>query len=64
MNTPWDSTIATSLTGTTVTIKPANACSGVVRFNIFVEYLSHETAGQLSTITNSGTSAGSGAFGY
>ena len=64
MNTPWDSTIATSLTGTTVTIKPANACSGVVRFNIFVEYLSHETAGQLSSITNSGTSAGSGAFGY
>ena len=64
MNTPWDPTIATALAGTTVTIKPANACSGVVRFNIFVEYLSHETAGQLSTITNSGTSAGSGAFGY
>jgi hypothetical protein len=64
MNTPWSSTIATALAGTTVTIKPANACSGVVRFNIFVEYLSHETAGQLSTITNSGTSAGSGAFGY
>ena len=64
MNTPWDSTIATSLTGTTVTIKPANACSGVVRFNIFVEYLSHETAGRLTSITNSGTSAGTGDFGY
>ena len=64
MNTPWDSTIATSLTGTTVTIKPANACNGVVRFNIFVEYLCHETAGELSSITNSGTSVGSGAFGY
>ena len=64
MNTPWDSTIATSLTGTTVTIKPANACSGVVRFNIFVEYLSHETAGRLTSITNSGTGAGTGDFGY
>jgi len=64
MNTPWDSTIATSLTGTTVTIKPANACSGVVRFNIFVEYLSHETAGRLTSVTNSGSSAGTGDFGY
>ena len=64
MNTRWDHAVATALAGTTVTIKPADACSGVVRFNIFVEYLSHETAGQLESITNSGTSAGSGAFGY
>jgi hypothetical protein len=64
MSTRWDPAIATALDGTTVTIKPADACSGVVRFNIFVEYLSHETAGQLESITNSGTSAGSGAFGY
>jgi hypothetical protein len=67
MNTPW-STIATTDAATgsspTVTIKPANACSGVVRFNIFVEYLSHETAGQLSTINTAGTSPDSGAFGY
>jgi len=64
MNTHWDPAIATSLTGTTVTIKPANACSGVVRFNIFVEYLSHETAGRLTSVTNSGSSAGTGDFGY
>ena len=64
MNTRWDHAVATALDGTTVTIKPADACSGVVRFNIFVEYLSHETAGQLESITNSGTSVGSGAFGY
>jgi len=64
MNTRWDPAIATALDGTTVTIKPADACSGVVRFNIFVEYLSHEIAGQLESITNSGTSVGSGAFGY
>jgi len=64
MNTPWDPTIATALDGTTVTIKPANPCAGTVRFNIFVEYLSHETAGQLTSVTNSGTSAGSGTFGY
>jgi hypothetical protein len=64
MNTPWDSTIATSLTGTTVTIKPANACSGVVRFNIFVEYLSHETAGRLTSINCSGNSPDSGDLGY
>ena len=64
MNTPWDSTIATSLTDTTVTIKPANACNGVVRFNIFVEYLCHETAGRLSTINCSGNSPDSGDLGY
>ena len=64
MNTRWDHAVATSLTGTTVTIKPANACSGVVRFNIFVEYLSHETAGRLTSVTNSGSSAGTGDFGY
>ena len=64
MNTPWDPTIATALDGSTVTIKPANACSGVVRFNIFVDYLSHETAGRLSTINTAGTSPDSGDFGY
>ena len=64
MNTPWSSTIATALAGTTVTIKPAAACTGVVRFNIFVDYLSHETAGRLSTINTAGTSPDSGDFGY
>jgi hypothetical protein len=64
MNTPWDPTIATALDGSTVTIKPANTCSGVVRFNIFVDYLSHETAGRLSTINTAGTSPDSGDFGY
>ena len=53
MSTPWDPAIATALDGTTVTIKPGTTCSGVVRFNIFVEYLSHETAGQLTSVTNS-----------
>ena len=64
MNTPWDSTIATSLTGTTVTIKPANACNGVVRFNIFVEYLCHESGGRLTSINCSGNSPDSGDLGY
>jgi len=64
MSTQWDPAIATALAGTTVTIKPGTTCTGVVRFNIFVEYLSHETAGQLESITNSATSVGSGAFGY
>jgi len=64
MNTPWDSTIATSLTGTTVTIKPANACNGVVRFNIFVEYLCHESGGRLTSINCSGNSPDSGNLGY
>ncbi len=64
MSTRWDHAVATALAGTTVTIKPADACSGVVRFNIFVEYLSHETAGRLTSITNSGSSAGTGDFGY
>jgi hypothetical protein len=64
MNTPWSSVIATALAGTTVTIKPAAVCTGVVRFNIFVDYLSHETAGRLSTINTAGTSPDSGDFGY
>jgi hypothetical protein len=64
MSTQWDHAIVTALAGTTVTIKPATTCAGTVRFNIFVEYLSHETAGQLTSVTNSGTSAGSGTFGY
>ena len=64
MSTRWDPAIATALDGSTVTIKPANACSGVVRFNIFVDYLSHETAGRLSTINTAGTSPDSGDFGY
>jgi len=64
MNTRWDHAVATALDGTTVTIKPGTTCSGVVRFNIFVEYLSHETAGRLTSITNSGSSAGTGDFGY
>ena len=64
MSTQWDPAIATSLTDTTVTIKPGTTCSGVVRFNIFVEYLSHETAGQLESINTAGTSPDSGAFGY
>jgi hypothetical protein len=64
MSTRWDHAVATALAGTTVTIKPADACSGVVRFNIFVEYLSHETAGRLTSVTNSGSSAGTGDFGY
>jgi len=64
MNTPWDSTIATALAGTTVTIKPANACNGVVRFNIFVEYLCHESGGRLTSINCSGNSPDSGDLGY
>ena len=64
MNTPWDSTIATALAGTTVTIKPANACNGVVRFNIFVEYLCHESGGRLTSINCSGDSPDSGDLGY
>jgi hypothetical protein len=64
MSTRWDHAVATALDGTTVTIKPGTTCSGVVRFNIFVEYLSHETAGRLTSITNSGSSAGTGDFGY
>ena len=64
MNTPWSSVIATALAGTTVTIKPASGGSGTVRFNIFVDYLSHETAGRLSTINTAGTSPDSGDFGY
>jgi hypothetical protein len=64
MSTRWDPAIITALAGTTVTIKPGTTCTGTVRFNIFVEYLSHETAGQLTSVTNSGSSAGSGTFGY
>jgi hypothetical protein len=64
MNTPWDPTIATALAGTTVTIKPANPCAGTVRFNIFVDYLSHEPAGRLTSVNCSGTSPDSGDFGY
>jgi enhancing lycopene biosynthesis protein 2 len=64
MSTRWDPAIATALDGTTVTIKPGTTCTGTVRFNIFVEYLSHETAGRLTSITNSGSSAGTGDFGY
>jgi hypothetical protein len=64
MSTQWDPAIATALAGTTVTIKPGTTCTGTVRFNIFVEYLSHETAGRLTSITNSGSSAGTGDFGY
>jgi hypothetical protein len=64
MSTQWDHAVVTALAGTTVTIKPGTTCTGTVRFNIFVEYLSHETAGQLTSVTNSGTSAGSGTFGY
>ena len=64
MNTPWDPTIATALAGTTVTIKPANAGAGTVRFNIFVDYLSHETAGRLTSVNCSGNSPDSGDFGY
>ena len=64
MNTPWDPAVATALAGTTVTIKPANPCAGVVRFNIFVDYLSHETAGRLTSINTGGTSPDSGDFGY
>jgi hypothetical protein len=64
MSTQWDHAVVTALDGTTVTIKPGTTCTGTVRFNIFVEYLSHETAGQLTSVTNSGTSAGSGTFGY
>lgn len=64
MSTRWDPAIATALDGTTVTIKPGTTCSGVVRFNIFVDYLSHETAGRLSTINTAGTSPDSGDFGY
>jgi len=44
MSTRWDPAIVTALAGTTVTIKPGTTCTGTVRFNIFVEYLSHETA--------------------
>ena len=64
MSTRWDHAVATALEGTTVTIKPGTTCTDVVRFNIFVEYLSHETAGRLTSITNSGSSAGTGDFGY
>ncbi len=64
MNTPWDSTIATALDGSTVTIKPAAVCTGVVRFNIFVDYLSHETAERLTSVNCSGNSPDSGDFGY
>jgi hypothetical protein len=64
MNTPWDPTIATALAGTTVTIKPANPCAGTVRFNIFVDYLSHEPAGRLTSVNCSGNSPDSGDFGY
>jgi hypothetical protein len=64
MSTQWDHAVVTALDGTTVTIKPGTTCTGTVRFNIFVEYLSHETAGQLTSVTNNGTSAGSGTFGY
>jgi len=64
MNTPWDPTIATALAGTTVTIKPANAGAGTVRFNIFVDYLSHEPLGRLTSVNCSGNSPDSGDFGY
>ena len=64
MNTPWDPTIATALAGTTVTIKPANECAGTVRFNIFVDYLSHEILGRLTSVNCSGDSPDSGDFGY
>ena len=64
MSTRWDPAIVTALAGTTVTIKPGTTCTDVVRFNIFVEYLSHETAGRLTSITNSGSSAGTGDLGY
>ena len=64
MNTPWDPTIATALAGTTVIIKPANECAGNVRFNIFVDYLSHEILGRLTSVNCSGTSPDSGDFGY
>ena len=64
MSTRWDHAVVTALDGTTVTIKPGTTCTGTVRFNIFVEYLSHETAGRLTSVTNSGSSAGTGDFGY
>ena len=64
MNTPWDPAVTTAKAGPSVTIKPANTCGGVVRFNIFVEYLSHEAGGQLTSINCSGTSSSSGTFGY
>ena len=64
MSTRWDPAIVTALAGTTVTIKPGTTCTGTVRFNIFVEYLSHETAGRLTSVTNSGSSAGTGDLGY
>lgn len=64
MNTPWDPAVTTAKAGPTVTIKPANACTGVVRFNIFIEYLSHESGGQVTSVNCSGTSPSSGTFGY
>jgi hypothetical protein len=64
MSTRWDHAVVTALAGTTVTIKPANAGAGTVRFNIFVDYLSHETAGRLTSVNCSGNSPDSGDFGY
>jgi hypothetical protein len=51
---PWSSTVST--TATTVTITPSTNLDGEGHYNIFVEYVSGDTSGSVSTI--GGTSTG------
>ena len=46
---PWSSTV--DVTPTTVTIKPSITMAGTGNYNIFVEYISRNTAGELTSLT-------------
>jgi hypothetical protein len=49
---PWSTTVGA--TATTVTITPSTALSGIGYYNIFVEYVSGDTGGNVDKITEGG----------
>ena len=56
---PWSSTVA--VTQTTVVLTPSTGFTGEGSYSIFIEYISPETAGALTSITRDGTTT---PFGY